>query len=77
MERSRQVTYSLEEAAQVTGYAQVTLRRAIRRGKLTPIGSDGERRISRVELERWYRSLEEDHRHLFSGQGPSLSGTSR
>lgn len=72
MEPSGFVIYDLEEAAQLTGYAQVTLQRAIRKGELTPVGGEDACRISRVELERWYRSLEGNHASLHAGPGGPL-----
>lgn len=58
--------YNLEEAAQLTGYAQVTLRRAIETGDLAALGDSDERRISGVELERWWRGIEGRDAKLFS-----------
>lgn len=68
MRRRRKKTYTLEEAAQLTGYAQVTLRRAIEAGDLVALnsGQGNERRISGVELERWWRGLEGEDAKLFS-----------
>lgn len=67
MKRRRYTSYTLEEAAQLTGYAQPTLRRAIRAGDLVFTGGsrDDERRISGVELERWWHSVEGGNADLF------------
>ncbi len=66
MERKK--IYNLEEAAQLTGYAQATLRRAIEAGDLATLGGsdEDERRISGVELERWWRGIEGRDAKLFS-----------
>lgn len=67
MIRRRKTTYTLEEAAQLTGYAQATLRRAIEAGDLVALSNrENERRISGVELERWWRGLEGRDAKLFS-----------
>lgn len=69
MQEKRKTVYTLEEAAQLTGYAQVTLRRAIEMGDMVALGSredDVERCVSRVELERWWRGVEGRDARLFS-----------
>ena len=67
MKDQRYTTYNLEEAAQLTGYAQVTLRRAIDEGELAVTEKDqgGEIRISGVELERWWHGVEGQDASLF------------
>lgn len=55
---NRQVTYSLQGAADVVGYSTSTLRRAIQAGEIKAAGGGrGEPyRISGVELERWWKN---------------------
>jgi len=50
--RRRPRTYSISEAAEVTGLSREAVRSRIRRGSLASLLVDGERRIPRVELER-------------------------
>ena len=50
------ITYTAKEVANLTGYHPKTIRRAIREGDLK--AADGRpRRISRIELERWWRDV--------------------
>lgn len=49
-------TYSMKEAAELTGYSTRTLRRAIDAEELLAARqSSGSIRISRVELAKWWR----------------------
>ena len=49
-------TYSMSEAAELTGYSTRTLRRAIDAGDLLACRqSSGSIRISRAELAKWWR----------------------
>lgn len=53
-----QQTYSVAEAAELTGYSKETIRRHIRADKLKAAGGGADRspyRIARAELARWWR----------------------
>ncbi|MFB6263934.1 MAG: helix-turn-helix domain-containing protein [Bradymonadaceae bacterium] len=51
-------TYTVEEVAELTGYSPETIRRHLRSGKLQGAKpSGGHYRISRVELEKWWREV--------------------
>lgn len=56
----RKTTYTVKEAAALTGYSEQTIRRAIDADELKAAGG-GKRgavlRISGVELERWWRDV--------------------
>lgn len=55
----QRLTYTVHEAATLVGYADETLRRAIRSGELKAAGGGkgDPYRISGVELERWWREV--------------------
>jgi len=55
---SDQQTYSVAEAAELTGYSKETIRRHIRADKMKAAGGGADRspyRIARAELARWWR----------------------
>ena len=50
------LTYTAKEAAEITGFHPRTIRRAMNDGEIK--FADGRpRRISRIELERWWRDV--------------------
>jgi len=55
----QKLTYTVQEAAALVGYAAETIRRAIRFGDLKAAGGGkgDPYRISGVELERWWRDV--------------------
>lgn len=65
MEKRRNATYTLDEAARLTGYSSERLQHAIDRGDLGTISGKDETRIGGVELERWWHALEGQDRNLF------------
>jgi len=57
---TKQQTYSVAEAAELTGYSEETIRRHIRADKLKAAGGGAGRspyRIARTELARWWRDI--------------------
>lgn len=51
------LAYSLEEAAEATGYGQTTLKVAIRRGELVARYANAKPVIPATELQDWLDSL--------------------